>query len=184
MSREAPSERRAAAFFDIDGTLVSKPSLERRIFRALRRDRAISPLNYVRWGLEAIRLLPRGLAAISQGNKRYLHGLSVEQLLKAMDTVAFFEEGVARVEWHVGQGHQIVLASGMVKPLVRVVAMALESELEARGTGFIQGGLSATRTSEKPSGGRCRLSHKRCSSICGNRMPTVTPCTTGRCWRP
>ena len=112
MSREVPPERRAAAFFDIDGTLVSEPSLERRIFRALRRDSAISPLNYVRWGVEAVRLLPRGLAAISQGNKRYLHGLSVEQLLKAMDTVAFFEEGVARVEWHVGHGHQIVLASG------------------------------------------------------------------------
>ena len=148
MSRQAPSERRAAAFFDIDGTLVSEPSLELRIFRALRRASAISPLNYVRWGVEAVRMLPRGLAAISQGNKRYLHGLSVEQLLKAVDTVAFFEEGVARVEWHVGQGHQIVLASGMVKPLARVVAMALECELEARGV--VQEVLvSATKLEER-----------------------------------
>ena len=148
MSRETPSERRTAAFFDIDGTLMSEPSLERRIFRALRRQGAISPLNYVRWGAEAVRMLPRGLAAISHGNKRYLHGLSVEQLLGAMDTVAFFEEAVARVEWHVGHGHEIVLASGMVKPIARMVAMALECELEARG--MVQEVLvSATKLEER-----------------------------------
>jgi HAD superfamily hydrolase (TIGR01490 family) len=148
MSRAAPPERRAAAFFDIDGTLVSEPSLERRIFRALRKEGAVSPLNYGRWGVEAVRLLPRGLAAISQGNKRYLHGLSVEQLLNAMDTVAFFEEAVARVEWHVGHGHEIVLASGMVKPIARMVAMALECELEARGV--VQEVLvSATKLEER-----------------------------------
>src|SRR5882724_4019811 len=43
------------------------------------------------------------------------------------------EEGVARVEWHARRGHEIVLVSGMVKPLARMVAMGLECELEARG---------------------------------------------------
>jgi phosphoserine phosphatase len=133
MNPEAHAELRVAAFFDIDGTLAPEPSLERRMFRALRRSGAIPLMNYARWGAEAVRLLPRGWAEVAQGNKRYLHGLRMEQLLAAMDTVAFFEEGVARVEWHARRGHQVVLASGMVKPLARMVAMALECELEARG---------------------------------------------------
>jgi len=133
MNGESPHGRRVAAFFDIDGTLVPEPSLERRVFRELRRARAIPLLNYARWGGEAVRLLPRGLAIVAQGNKKYLCGLRAEQVLEAMDTIAFFEEGLARVEWHARQGHEIGLVSGMAKPVAQIAAMALECELEARG---------------------------------------------------
>jgi HAD superfamily hydrolase (TIGR01490 family) len=133
MSGAGEQERRVGAFFDIDGTLVPEPSLERRLFRELRRTGAISWTNYAQWGIEAVRLLPRGLTAIAQGNKSYLRGLRTEQTLEAVEPIAFFEEGVARVEWHARRGHEIVLVSGMVKPLARMVAMALECELEARG---------------------------------------------------
>jgi HAD superfamily hydrolase (TIGR01490 family) len=133
MSGAGEQERRAAAFFDIDGTLVPEPSLERRLFRELKRTGAIPWVNYLHWGVEAVRLLPRGLTAIAHGNKRYLCGLRAEQILKAAEPIAFFEEGVARVEWHARRGHEIVLVSGMLKPLARMVAMALECELEARG---------------------------------------------------
>jgi HAD superfamily hydrolase (TIGR01490 family) len=126
-------ERRVAAFFDIDGTLVPEPSMEKRLFRGLQRTNEIPWTNYARWGMEAARLLPRGLTAISQGNKSYLCGLREEQILEAVEPIAFFEEGVARVEWHARRGNEIVLVSGMVKPLARMVAMALECELEARG---------------------------------------------------
>ena len=133
MSGAWEQERRAAAFFDIDGTLVPEPSLERRLFRQLRRMDAIPWMNYARWGMEAGRLLPRGLTAVAQGNKSYLSGLRAEQILEAVEPIAFFEEGVARVEWHARRGHEIVLVTGMVKPLARMVATALECELEARG---------------------------------------------------
>jgi HAD superfamily hydrolase (TIGR01490 family) len=133
MSGAGEHERRVAAFFDIDGTLVPEPSLELRLFRELRRTGRIPWTNYARWGMEAVRLLPRGLTAIAQGNKSYLRGLREEQILEAIEPIAFFEEGVARVEWHARRGHEIVLVSGMVKPLARMVAMALECELEARG---------------------------------------------------
>jgi len=133
MSGTGEQERRVGAFFDIDGTLVPEPSLERRLFRELRRTKAIAWTSYARWGAESVRLLPRGLTAIAQGNKRYLCGLREEQILEAAEPIAFFEEGVARVEWHARRGHEIVLVSGMVKPLARMVAMALECELEARG---------------------------------------------------
>ncbi len=133
MSSESPQERGIAAFFDIDGTLVPEPSLEQRVFWELRRRGAIPLMNYARWGAEAVRLLPRGLATVAQGNKKYLCGLRAEQVLEAIDTIAFFEEGVARAEWHARQGHEIVLVSGMVMPVALIVAMALECELEARG---------------------------------------------------
>ena len=133
MSGAGENERRVGAFFDIDGTLVPEPSLERRLFWELRRTGAIPWTNYARWGMEAVRLLPRGLTAIAHGNKRYLCGLREEQILEAVEPIAFFEEGVARAEWHARRGHEIVLVSGMVKPLARMVAMALECELEARG---------------------------------------------------
>jgi HAD superfamily hydrolase (TIGR01490 family) len=147
MSGAPYQQNRTAAFFDIDGTLVPEPSLERRLFRELQRRSAIPLVNYVRWGAEALRLLPRGLAAVTQGNKRYLHGLRVEEVLDAVEPVAFFEEGVARVEWHARRGDAIILVTGMIKPLARVVAMALECELEARG---MEGEVlvSATRLEE------------------------------------
>jgi HAD superfamily hydrolase (TIGR01490 family) len=141
-------EQRVAAFFDIDGTLVPAPSLERRMFRALRLRGEIPFTNYLRWGTETIRLLPRGLSAIAQANKKYLHGLRAEQLLEAVDSIAFFEEAVARVEWHARQGHTIVLVSGTPKPIARLTATALECELEARGI-EIEVQVSATRLEER-----------------------------------
>ena len=56
---------RIAAFFDIDGTLLPAPSLERRFFGNLRRSRAIPPTNYLRWLTRAAQLAPSGLATIA-----------------------------------------------------------------------------------------------------------------------
>src|SRR5882762_7125678 len=66
---------RVAAFFDLDGTLVALPSLERRLFRTLRYRREIRAKNYFLWLVEALRLMPRGINAILQGNKMYLRGV-------------------------------------------------------------------------------------------------------------
>ena len=66
-----------AAFFDLDGTLVALPSRERRFLRTLRYRREIPARNYFLWLKEAIRLVPRGISAILQGNKMYLRGVKV-----------------------------------------------------------------------------------------------------------
>src|SRR6266851_2687740 len=66
-----------AAFFDLDGTLVSLPSLERRFFRTLRYRREIRIQNYFLWLKEAVRLAPRGFSAILQANKMYLRGVEI-----------------------------------------------------------------------------------------------------------
>jgi HAD superfamily phosphoserine phosphatase-like hydrolase len=68
---------RVAAFFDLDGTLVAGPSLERRFFRALRHRRAIPAKNYFLWLAQAVQLAPRGIPTIVHANKMYLRGVPV-----------------------------------------------------------------------------------------------------------
>jgi phosphoserine phosphatase len=72
-----------AAFFDIDGTLLAKPSLERRLVWELQRRREIPARNYLVWLAQTVRLglrNPRDLRAIIQANKSYLCGVRAEIL--------------------------------------------------------------------------------------------------------
>jgi HAD superfamily phosphoserine phosphatase-like hydrolase len=66
-----------AAFFDLDGTLVALPSLERRLFRNLRYRKLIPRKNYLLWLREALRLMPRGVNAVLQANKMYLRDMQI-----------------------------------------------------------------------------------------------------------
>ena len=66
---------RVAAFFDLDGTLMPLPSLEKRLFRMLRYRREIRLKNYFLWLMEAARFIPRGIHTIAQPNKVYLRGV-------------------------------------------------------------------------------------------------------------
>ncbi len=86
-----------AAFFDLDGTLVALPSLERRFFRTLRYRREIHIENYFFWLSEAVRLIPRGINAILQANKMYLRGVQI------IDECGEGDGSVSR--WH-KDGHQ------------------------------------------------------------------------------
>lgn len=64
-----------AAFFDLDGTLLPLPSLERRFFRTLRHRREIPLKNYFWWLREALKLFPLGIGRVMQANKMYLRGV-------------------------------------------------------------------------------------------------------------
>jgi len=127
--------RGVAAFFDLDGTLVALPSLERRFFRLLRYRRVISVKNYWLWLVETVRLAPRGLSAICHGNKMYLRGVAVDRLGKCglKPAPTFFGDALARVAWHAGEGHKIVMVSGTLEPLADEAARAIEDELAASG---------------------------------------------------
>lgn len=133
MSDVSKSGGRAAALFDLDGTLLPEPSLERRFLSKLRRAGAIPPTNYLLWSMEAVRLLPQGLIAVRQRNKRYLTGVNCDLAFRYLESISFFDEGIARAAWHVQQNHEIVLVSGTLEPLARLAATALECELEGRG---------------------------------------------------
>jgi HAD superfamily phosphoserine phosphatase-like hydrolase len=148
MSAEAKTGEPVAAFFDLDGTLIPEPSLEQRFFSKLRRSGAIPFSNHFRWGVEALRLLPKGLLAVQHHNKRYLAGVCGDLVFRHMESISFFEEGIARVAWHARQGHEIVLVSGTLEPLARLAAMALECELEARDA-LVRPRVLATRLVEE-----------------------------------
>jgi len=153
--------RGVAAFFDLDGTLVALPSLERRLFRVLRGQRAVPAKNYFLWLREAMRLVPRGIRAILQANKMYLCGLQVfdergegdgdvsswhkdghqaggqapapPRRTPRLPVPTFFAQAIEKMAWHAKQGHAIVLISGTLEPLARGAARAMEAELAARG---------------------------------------------------
>ena len=150
MNCDAQGRARIAAFFDLDGTLVALPSLERRFFRMLRYRRAITAQNYWLWLAEAVRLSPYGVNSILHGNKMYLRGVAVERLGKGCLRPAppFMEEGLERVAWHARQGHAIVIVSGTVQPLAMETVRAIETELAALGLA-VPVRVCATRLEEK-----------------------------------
>jgi phosphoserine phosphatase len=133
MTTNELAENRIAAFFDIDGTLMPEPSLEKRLFLGLHSSGAIPPWNYLAWFGQSIRLLPQGIAAVRCANKHYLRGISADKVFEVMGTLSFYEEAVDRAAWHARQGHLIVLVSGTLEVLAQIAATALECELEVRG---------------------------------------------------
>jgi HAD superfamily hydrolase (TIGR01490 family) len=122
-----------AAFFDIDGTLVPEPSLERRLFTGLRNSGAIPLRNYWAWACQSACLLTKGVTAVRCANKRYLQGIGADRVFELMGTISFYEKAVERVAWHAQRGHAIVLVSGTLEVLAQIAATALECELEALG---------------------------------------------------
>lgn len=152
---------RIAAWFDLDGTLMPLPSLERRFFAMLGRRREIPLKNYFLWLGEALQSLPWGIKALAHTNKMYLKGLQTfdeigtENCLPSLvhnsgqrdegralrppkrnprwPVPRFFEEGVERVTCHARLGHRIVVVSGALEPLAQAAARALEVGIAARG---------------------------------------------------
>jgi HAD superfamily hydrolase (TIGR01490 family) len=123
---------RTAAFFDLDGTLLPAPSLERRFLSSLRTGGKIPLANYLYWTGETLRLLAKGLLAVQHGNKKYLRGVCRDLIFRHMEAITFFEEGITRMAWHAEQGHGIFLVSGTLEALAQLAARGLECELEAR----------------------------------------------------
>jgi len=70
--------RGVAAFFDLDGTLMPMPSMEKRFSWMLRYRRLIGIRNYFLWLMEAARLGPRGINHFMHANKMHLRGVRVD----------------------------------------------------------------------------------------------------------
>jgi HAD superfamily hydrolase (TIGR01490 family) len=144
-----------AAFFDLDGTLMPLPSMEKRFFAMLRDRRLIGIKSCFSWLVEVARLAPRGINQIIYANKMYLRGVRMDLeggtdipvcLWNADETtktriarrqarmpVRLYPEAIERVTWHAERGHFIGLVSGTLAPLAERAARALEAELGARG---------------------------------------------------
>ena len=145
-----------AAFFDLDGTLLPLPSLEKRFFRTLRYRHAIGVSNYLLWLAEAARLLPRGINQILYADKMHLRGVSAacsfrdsneakcarhedyraesrRAKLGSSEAPQFYPEALERLGWHAKHGHATVIVSGTLQPLAVNAAAALEELLAGAG---------------------------------------------------
>lgn len=131
-----------AAFFDIDGTLLAKPSLERRFAWELFRSRKIPAANCFAWLAEAVRLGLRDTRLMLHANKMHLRNVAEDLVLERAATgraipgnalPEFFPAAVQRVWWHALRGDSIVLVSGTLAGLAQIVKYALERELLWRG---------------------------------------------------
>ena len=141
-------ESRIAAFFDLDGTLLAGPSLERQFFAMLRSRGAVSASGYLAWLVRAVKLAPEGIHAIAHANKRYLRGVDAPGLVGAKrlapqcdiaiargdrtPVLRFHAQALDRVAWHAKQDHRIFLVSGTLAPLAQVAGIALLLRLAAQ----------------------------------------------------
>jgi len=159
-----------AAFFDLDGTLVPRPSMEKRLFSMLRYQHFVGLRNYFWWAVEAVRLAPRGINQILHANKMYLQGVRAaarggtdipvclfrpseskkhaEIRRQARLPVPLYCQAIERVAWHAERGHLIVIVSGTLELLAEKTARTLEHELGARGLSH-KIHVCATRLEEK-----------------------------------
>lgn len=149
-----------AAFFDLDGTLMPLPSMEKRFFSMLRYRRIIGIRNYFSWLAGAVRLAPQGISQIIRANKMYLRGVRVDvesggtdavclcARAKARRPLPLYPQAVERVAWHADRGHLIVIVSGTLEMLAERAARLLEAELLGHGlTSKIR--VCATRLEEE-----------------------------------
>jgi HAD superfamily hydrolase (TIGR01490 family) len=156
------SDTGIAAFFDLDGTLVELPSLEKRFFRMLRYQRLIGARNYFLWLAESARLAPQGIDQIVHANKMYLRGVRIDgkscgtgcficlsrkneegwektgraegdRRQARVPVLPFYPEAIELVAWHARRGHAIVLVSGTLEPLAQATAICLLARLGVRG---------------------------------------------------
>jgi len=139
-----------AAFFDVDGTLVEKPSLERRYFRALLYEKKFPLRNGFKWLEEAARLAPNGLKYALLGSKAYLRGVRSTglQANRAGDGAPFFPEALECVARHAACGDRIVLVTGTLEFLAEQIAQRLRAEITKRNLNA-EIHVCATRLEEK-----------------------------------
>jgi len=130
---------KCAAFFDLDGTLLPPPSLERRFVTYLRRRGELSFAQAARWVRQFLIRATFDFQSATEGNKAHLAGLPVSLADEwsgspEREPVPFFAEGLRLLEWHAAQGHRIFLVSGTLAPLALEIAQRLPVPTEVCAT--------------------------------------------------
>lgn len=166
MSRPQDRAANVGAFFDLDGTLLGAPSLERRLVRYLRRTAMLGCGAGLRWLARFARRLcawrrvgreERWMAA-TDGNKAHLAGVSkaaTERFVTrlARGRIQFFSGALRRVAWHVAQDHAVYIITGSLGPLAVCAAWQLALRL-AEFTGGKRPRVRVCATELEERGGR------------------------------
>ena len=134
---------RIGAFFDLDGTLLAPPSLEWRFIGYLLERDEIRTQNVADWVRELAKDLLNGWQCGVLANKHYLAGIHESFVEEWANTITprttrgslpWFAEGIDHVRRHVEEGHRVVLVTGTLEPLARVVAGHMPGGVEIRAT--------------------------------------------------
>jgi HAD superfamily hydrolase (TIGR01490 family) len=123
------------AVFDIDGTLVTGPSTERRLFRALLQAGFLGRGQLLAFGGFAVRHMPAFGRQVFRKNKAYLAGLPAARVTDFVTSWAppalarsWFGPAVARLREHRQRGDRVVLLSGTPDFLAKVIAAELGAD--------------------------------------------------------
>ena len=147
----------AAAFFDMDGTLLPPPSLERQFLRFLSWRKELHLAQRARWAGRFLRSVWSDPLAATHGNKGLYAGVRVSCLDSWITLVRrhgfasiehnsasfestqhisasfpFFPLGLNCLAWHAAQRHRIFLITGTLRPVAHAVADALAKVLSHR----------------------------------------------------
>jgi HAD superfamily hydrolase (TIGR01490 family) len=133
------STNKIGAFFDLDGTLLPKPSLEWRFLGHLLALDEITSAAVLRWLGNSAKAVLRDPRVAVDGNKSYLAGLR-ESLASDWEnslepgSPQMFSEGLARLSWHITQQHKVFFVSGTLGFLARAIARSLPQHIEVIAT--------------------------------------------------
>lgn len=118
--------------FDIDGTLVTGPGTERRLFRALLAAGRLGPRQLAAFAAFVPRHLPAFGRHVLRKDKAYLAGLTPAELAAFADrwvpralAGAWFAPAVARLRAHRAAGDEVLLLSGTPDFVARAIAREL-----------------------------------------------------------
>ena len=130
------------AFFDLDGTLMTAPSVERRFIFYLLSSGLIGPQQIARWGMRFVTNVARNPCAAIGANKAYFSGVSTRRAEEwsrhlALHPMRFFSDGVDRLRFHFTEGHRIFLITGAPAPLAELVASYFSVPLTIIGTRLV-----------------------------------------------
>lgn len=132
------SHAKIAAFFDLDGTLLPPPSLERRFAGFLSWRKQLRGTGVLRWlGAWCWRVWSDPLAA-THGNKMYLAGVPAAALeayrtsLRRLPPLLYTATHT-RLLWHAARGHRIIIVSGTLLSLAETALAPLAEELRSAG---------------------------------------------------
>lgn len=159
---------------DIDGTLITAPSSERRFAAHLREQKRIGMGENLRFAWFALRYLPRFGTGVLRKNKAYLAGMAeaevrdlAEEFVTARLAHALHEPACARLRHHLQLGDEIWLLSGTLNYVAASLARLLRLEHVAATECVIENGKLAARPPKIHPYGHAKLEIAR--QICAER---------------
>jgi HAD superfamily phosphoserine phosphatase-like hydrolase len=126
---------KALAIFDVDGTLVSGRSTEKRFMAWLLRRGHLGPLQLVSAGWFIVRWFPRFGRHVFRKNKAYLNGLPVslvaheaKEFVASVPDADWIGPALAQLRQHKEKGDVVVLLSGTLQPIVECLSSRLGAD--------------------------------------------------------